>query len=100
LGSPGNQHSTDPGESKKNFEVLVAILKKNRDSVPLPDFPLREKMTELVDPLMEPTVGEGMALKDQSLLLRLKEAPFSYPFTDVDHADSGIIECWNDGVLE
>lgn len=65
----------------------MAIVEENRDPIPFRNTHSQEEMTESVDPLVNLKVCEGLILKDQSFLLRLKETPFSYPITDVHLRD-------------
>jgi hypothetical protein len=60
-------------------------MKKNGDPLPFLDAHLQKKVAELVGSMIHLLAGERTILKVDHLLLRLKEAPFLYPVTDIDH---------------
>ncbi len=82
----GNKNGADFRKGKKDFNVLMAIVKKNGNPIPLLDPLFQKEMAELIGPEIYFLVGEGTILKDRDASsIRLKKTPFFYPVTDVDH---------------
>jgi hypothetical protein len=83
----GDQDCTDLRKGEEDFEVLMAVVKENGNSIPLLNSYPQKKMAELIDAQVDFLTGKGTVFKDQDSLVRLKKTPFLYPFTDVDHSE-------------
>jgi hypothetical protein len=63
----------------------VTVVKKDRDSISLPDSQVQKKMAESIGAQIDFLVGKRTVLKNESFLVGLKKAPFLYPIANVDH---------------
>jgi hypothetical protein len=59
-----NENGTDFRDGKKDFDILMTIVKKDRDSISPLDSQVQKKMAESIGPQIDFLVGKGAILKN------------------------------------